>query len=435
MSISAKFIICTRSNSRRVPNKPHVKINGKPIIEHLIDRLIPITKPVYLAIPLEDEKDYLYLREKYKSDIKLYCAYADDPLKRMYHCAEAYGIKDVIRVTHDKIFIDADEVYSAIDCYHKRGLDYLYSSSMTSGTAFEIISKKVLRKASQQYSKVEHISYAVKSMTKNYMDIDFSKHKFDTRLLIDFPEDVTFMQTIFACLGNDVKRSQVYSFLNENTWANKINELPLVTVYTCSKDNETTVDDTIRSVYNQDINFKMEYILVDDFSTDKTPYLMSQAAAFWGAQYIRNDENIGLASSSNRALSRARGKYIIRLDADDYFSNKKSLQILVDEISNRDCDVIYPGFYDGSMNRIGDPMENHHPAGALFKTRALNHIKFTDKLRHFDGMDLYLRAKEQLKIGYYKKPLFFYRDNPKSLSRNSKYKKIREEIKQGLSIV
>lgn len=429
-SVNAKFVVCTRSKSSRVPNKPHVKINGKPIIEHLLDRLVVITTPVYIACPPEDVENFSYLKDIYGRSIQLFASHPDDPLKRMQQCAEENFIDHIIRVTHDKIFIDSSEVYEALDVYFKKGLDYLYSSSMTPGTAFEIMSYNSVKSASEKYENVEHISYAVKSVTENKLDYSFKKNFIDTRLLIDFSEDVSFMQSLFACVGNSCTREQVYDFIKSNSWINNINKLPLVTVYTCSKNNESTILDTFESVYNQTIK-NIEYLMVDDCSNDKTSYLMSWKSSLHSfAKYIRNDENIGLASSSNKALSMAKGKYIIRIDADDYFSNKEALMIMINEIEERDCDIIYPGFYDGSMHIVGDPKTNHHPAGALFKTRALNHIKFTDKLRHMDGLDLYIRAKDQLKIGYLKKPLFFYRKNPNSLSRNSAFKEERIEVKK-----
>lgn len=427
--MNTRFVICSRANSRRIPRKPFVKINGKPLIEHLLDRLVKIISPVYVAVPPADSSDYIYLQEKYDHKVEIFCDEADDPLARMFECAKSQKIDHVIRVSHDKIFIDPTDVFDALNAYMERGLDYLYSSTMTDGTAFEIMSKDLLSRATKEFKNVEHISYAAKAMTKNSMDFDFSHKLRPFRLLIDFPEDLTLMNTIFACLGNDCTRSQVYSFFEREPWLMQINDLPVVSVYTCAFNNQATILDTINSVKKQKAPFKFEYILVDDFSTDQTPLLMSKAASDedW-ITYIRNGENIGLASSSNLALSHARGKYIVRLDADDYFSEAWSLVELATEIQMRSLDVVYPGFYDGQRGVIGDPSEKHHPAGAIFRTRALNHVKFTDKLRHYDGLDLYLRAKEQLNIGYLKKPIFFYRHRPESLSRNPANQEEREEV-------
>lgn len=430
-----KFVVCTRKNSRRIPNKPFVKINGKPIIEHLIERLAPILSPVFLAIPKEDIQEYKYLLKKYGPDtIQIYMGHADDPLKRTSDCCAVNGIKNAIRVTHDKIFIDEKDVFEALSVYMQRGLGYLYSSSMVDGTGFEIIHEQVLKVASNQFKNVEHISYAVKAVAINQMDYEFNHNNRGLRLLIDFPEDLTFMQTVFAALGNQCSRSDLYNFLILNPWVSDINRLPLVTVYTCSFNNADSIETTMSSVANQISGQRnaIEYILVDDFSDDGTSLKMSKFShdsRNW-VKYFRNDENKGLAASSNIALSHARGKFIVRIDADDYFSSKQALEKMINEIQERNIDVIYPGFYDGSMNTVGNPRTQHHPAGAMFKTRALNHIKFTDKLRHYEGLDLFLRAREQLEIGYLMEPLFFYTHRQGSMSRTNleERKQIKENI-------
>lgn len=73
----------------------------------------------------------------------------------------------------------------------------------------------------------------------------------------------------------------------------------------------------VRSVVGQSFN-KSEYeiIVVDDCSTDNS----KQAVESWSShvRLILNEKNIGLARSCNRAIKTALGKYIIRLDADDY---------------------------------------------------------------------------------------------------------------------
>ena len=417
----AKFVVCSRKKSRRVPDKPFQKINGKPLIEHLLDRLVPISKPVYLAIPPDDVSAYSYLPEKYNFDVELFCGHADDPLKRMWECASANKIDHAIRVTHDKIFVRPEQVHAAVHAYMSRGLDYLYSSQFTPGTAFEIISQNALGVAKDAFEKVEHISYAIKATTQNVMDWRPQETADDARMLIDFPEDLDFMQVVMATMGNNTNYDDVMGLLNRFPWIKSLNKLPDITVYTCSLNNSGTVENCMDSVLTQKLpeGVTMEYVLVDDFSQDATTLKMAHAAATNdNVRYIRNNENLGLASSSNIALSHARGKYIVRLDADDYFSKKDALAKMYNEIeTTRDIDVLYPCFYDGSMHKIGDPKENHHPAGAMFQTRALNHIKFTDKLRHYDGLDLYLRAKEQLKIGYYLTPLFYYTHRKGSLSR------------------
>jgi len=404
-----------------VPGKALKKINGKPLLWHLIERLIPFKLPIILAIPHGEDDYFEATFAKYSQFISRFSGSEKDPLNRMVGAAAAYSLDHVVRVTHDKVFIDHNLFTSMYNEYMKRGLDYGYSSSLSPGTGFEIINFNTLCEASYAYKEVEHISYAIKAITKNSMDIPLrGAPTTSARFLVDFPEDVTFFQTLFACLGNNVGLLGAVEFCHNNPWVTKLNRLPKYTVYTCAYNAEATIAKTIQRVTLQTTFQDTEYILIDDFSNDRTSYIMAEAASTHpNIKYIRNDSNVGLASSSNKALSEARGKYICRIDADDYFARIDAVEDMAREIEGRNLDAVYPGFYDGAIGVVGDAKINNHVGGALFKTRALNHIKFTETLRNYDGYDLYLRAKTQLALGYLKAPYFFYTHNNKSMSKTN----------------
>jgi len=416
------IIICSRLSSRRVPGKALKEINGKPSLYHLLDRLIPSGIKIIVAIPLAEREQGIWDQfiYNYEDEIEIFYGSENDPLDRMNSAAHYYGVKHVIRITHDKIFVDTNDIFRMLDVYMKKALDYAYSSTLTPGTGFEIISAKALNQAAHQYKNVEHISYAIKTVTKNQFDVDFEdKLHENIRLLIDFPEDISLMNTVLGVLGNDCTQEEVFEFLDQD-WCSKINEMPLLTVYTCAYNAVKFISNCMGSVAAQDMYSKIEYLLIDDHSTDRTTALMSRfAAEHSNAKFIRNGKNIGLASSSNIALKEARGQYIMRLDADDYLMNRYSLEELINEINNREVDVVYPNNYFGDYGIIQRGHEHHHVGGAIFKTRAINHIKFTEALRNYEGLDFFERAKEVLKVGYLNKPTFFYRQHDNSMSKTN----------------
>jgi glycosyltransferase involved in cell wall biosynthesis len=77
----------------------------------------------------------------------------------------------------------------------------------------------------------------------------------------------------------------------------------------------------IRSLIGQtyDKN-EFEILIIDDCSTDGSQDILSAFSANRQVRVIYNDQNLGLAASCNKAIRDARGKYIIRVDADDYVS-------------------------------------------------------------------------------------------------------------------
>lgn len=427
------IIVCTRLDSKRVPNKPMQLINGKPVIAHLHDRLRRLNIPIIYAMPdstIEGDMAYYKCLRGLPGARRLWYGFDDDPLARMNDAAKAHELDIIIRITHDKIFIDDEALYLGLDQFRRHNLDYLYSSHLTPGTGFEIISARALELAAAAYKKVEHVSYAIRAVTENKLDMHFAR-KSGARLLIDYPEDVQLMNVLFGVLGNDCQLVDVLGFLNQlkNGWAREINRLPTVSVYTCALNAEKFIDKCMGSVSAQKGFREMEYILVDDHSTDATALKMARFASLYkNVKYIRNGSNLGLASSSNIALAAARGEYIVRMDADDWFSNPTAINTMIEAIEKFNADAVYPANYFGSMKSVQMPNEHHHIGGALFKTRAINHIKFTEGLRGYEGLDFFGRAQSQLKIAYVNKPLFFYTQRHDSMSKTNLAE--REELKR-----
>lgn len=415
------FIICSRLDSSRVPGKALAHINGKPLLAHLLERLRLTSIDVIMAVPTSDHLAIRHALSPYGGErCGWFVGHDNDPLARTYYAAKSYCVDNVIRVCHDKIFIDPDQVFRALDVFNRRALDYLYSSKFIDGTAFEIISTKALAEASAKHKEVEFIGYAVRSVTDNVFDMDFQSPVSDARLLLDYPDDLVFLETLLTACGNDCTISQALGWLEKNSWAKRINRLPRVTVYTCAHNADRFIERCMGSVAKQKLFREMEYIIVDDHSTDKTTQLVSRfCASFKNSRWIRNQTNLGLASSSNVALKAARGRYIMRLDADDYFPANSAVAEMVAEIEATGKDVIIPNNYFGDYGKIQYGRDAMHIGGSIFRTRAVNHVKFTEGLRGYEGLDFFTRAREMLDIGYLNKPIFFYTQRADSMSKTN----------------
>lgn len=413
------IVICSRINSSRIPRKALYQLNGIPLIEHLITRLNGFGIQVILAIPSSDKTNYKFLKQR--CSVRIITGSADDPLKRMYIASKKCKLDTIIRICHDKIFIDGNLLRDAIEYFKKENADYLYSTCFTDGSAFEILSFKCLEDATSKFKKVEHISYAAKSVAQKIVHYTPPElYHNNLRLLIDYPEDISLFETILSTIGNECTLDQAIAFLKQKEWSQKINKLPLITVYTCNFNMQAFIRKCMGSVAAQENFADIEYIIIDDFSSDKSVYYIARfATIFPNVQWFKNEKNLGLASSSNIALKHARGKYILRLDADDYFTAKSALTKLYKAIKQQNKDVIYPDYYFDQMDIVKRGNEYHHVGGALFSTKALNYIKFTEKLRGYDSLDIYLKAKDILNIGYLNEPMFLYRQHDRSLSKNN----------------
>lgn len=414
--LGTAIILCTRYKSSRLPGKPLRLVNGIPLVQHLINRLNQSKVPVILAYPEVEKNHFQELDGCYK-----FYGSENDPMARMLAAAKAYGVETIIRVTHDKVFVDAVLLKSAIAEFRKKKADYLFSSLFTEGTGFEIFKTSVLEHACKRFKDVEFISYAIKAVADSVVEFNVPvEFRSKARLLIDYPEDLLLIQLIFKALGNNAGLGNVLRFVADNLWVHKINELPLVTIYSCAYNAEAYVSEAILSIVKQNIFNAAEVILIDDCSTDKTLAKLLQWKAMNSKfKVISNPKNLGLAASSNIALSESRGRYVIRLDADDYFTDVKAIEKMIDRIRLDKSDAVYPSNYFGAKDVLQHGSVSHHIGGSLFCSKALNHLKFTERLRHFEGLDFFVRASKQLKISYLEEALFFYRQHEASLSKNN----------------
>lgn len=431
---SPGIVICSRVDSTRIPHKPLQKIHGQTILEHLITRLQKTGVPIFVAVPAEQVPSYKFLLDVYP-DVNLFGGECD-PLQRMDSVAKTFDLDAVVRVCHDKVFVDPAMLLDALHFFGQTKIDYLFSSSFTEGSGFEIISSAALDRAVKEFGQAEHISYAIKACTSNIVNYSFCKFpqlKSSYRLLIDYPRDITLISEIIAMNGRDCSLQDAIFTLDTNRHLQKINALPEVTIYTCAYNAEKYLNRCMGSVCALEEFGSYEYIIVDDGSTDSTYELATNfASRFSNVSVIRNEENLGLASSSNVALKNAKGRFIVRMDADDFFTSKNSIIYLLDKIRATQADVVYPANFYGDYDHIQFPQETHHIGGALFSTRAINSVKFTEGLRGFEGLDFFKRAKNVLHIAYLATPIFFYRQRPNSLSKTNleERRKLREEIEQ-----
>ncbi|WP_417880916.1 glycosyltransferase [Vibrio sp.] len=97
----------------------------------------------------------------------------------------------------------------------------------------------------------------------------------------------------------------------------------LVTVYIPTHNRVDLLKRAVESVLNQTYK-KIELIVVDDNSTDKTwDYLKSLQSTDKRVKVFKNSENKGACFSRNLAILQSSGYYITGLDDDDYFNKNR----------------------------------------------------------------------------------------------------------------
>jgi len=140
---------------------------------------------------------------------------------------------------------------------------------------------------------------------------------------------------------------------------------PLVSVIIPTYNRAYILFKAIESVLNQ--SFKdLELIVVDDGSTDETPYLVSKYPLI----YVRKPRR-GVAHARNVGISKARGEFIAFLDSDDIFVPDKIEKQLKFFEKNPSYKIVQTDeiWYKGSR-RI-NPKKIHQKAEGWFFDRAI----------------------------------------------------------------
>ena len=195
----------------------------------------------------------------------------------------------------------------------------------------------------------------------------------------------------------------------------------LISVIIPVLNQEKFIGRCLRSILQQtlDRNF-YEILVINDGSTDKTSY----ALELFGKEItvINNKKNIGLPASVNKGIKKSKGKYIIRLDSDDYV-NENFLNILFVYITSNQVDAVSCDYLIVDDNENVLKRENclRKPIGCgiLFKKKHLENIGLYDnKFLYHEDKELRLRFKKKYKISRLNIPLYRYRMHTSNMTKN-----------------
>ena len=195
----------------------------------------------------------------------------------------------------------------------------------------------------------------------------------------------------------------------------------LISVIIPVLNQEKFIGRCIRSILQQTLDRKFyEVLVINDGSTDKTQY----ALELFGKEInvINNKKNIGLPASVNKGIKKSKGKYIIRLDSDDYV-NENFLNILLVYINSNLTDAVGCDYLivDDKENVIKRENCQKKPiaCGILFHKKHLEKIGLYDsKFLYHEDKELRLRFKKKYKISRLNLPLYRYRMHKNNMTKN-----------------
>jgi len=208
---------------------------------------------------------------------------------------------------------------------------------------------------------------------------------------------------------------------------------PLVSVIITCFNLEEYIGRSINSCINQTMPDSMfEIIVVDDHSSDDSWGIIEQFGGL--IKHVRHEKNMGVAAASNTGIKMSGGKYIVRVDGDDYI-NRNFIHTMSEILEwNEDVGFVYCDqiLVDKEMTRKQEinTLDKllDHGAGVMFRRRYLDAVGLYDEdLRNREDYDLILRYIRNFNGYHLRLPYYRYFKRDGSLSSEVS---VRNELKE-----
>ena len=209
----------------------------------------------------------------------------------------------------------------------------------------------------------------------------------------------------------------------------------LVTIYIPCRNYGNFLTQSVESVFNQSYT-NWELVIINEASDDNTSEIAKGLCEREPKKttFIDNKKPLGLQKLANLVLSQANGKYMMRLDADDWLDENALLLLVTKLESSDDLGLVFGNYYytnqEGSVigvetsfeENVGASLSKIPPHGActLFRTRALKTVGgYSEDVNAQDGWDLWYKLSNRIGATSIRTPVFYYRQHSESLSKDN----------------
>ena len=235
-----------RMTSSRLPGKVLMEINGKPVLEILIDRLkrSKYINEIVIATTSNDADDRIEELGK-ELNVAVFRGSEDDVLGRVVGAVETLQGDIIVEITGDCPLMDPEVMDSVIEEYIENYLEYDYVTNIgyvenevreiPIGMDIRVFTFKDLKYISEitdDPEDREHVSLYFFRTGKNKYKLfniktpDKWKRNYSVRLALDTKEDFQFIEKIYTELNKINKEfglEDILNFLDENKELLKIN--------------------------------------------------------------------------------------------------------------------------------------------------------------------------------------------------------------------
>lgn len=206
----------------------------------------------------------------------------------------------------------------------------------------------------------------------------------------------------------------------------------MVSVIITTYNYDRYVERAIRSCMEQSLpKNKFEIIVVNDCSTDRTKDIL---ANYIDEVRVYNlEENVGLSAARNFGIKKARGQFVVFLDADDYIHGDmlRVQKLFLDENNKLDAVSVNYHLVDERGTHLEHVSAEDKPiaCGIMFRKDLLYDIGLYDEnFRAREEEDLRMRFLKKHSVYNIILPLYRYRMHGNNLTSNGEEMDRHEEM-------
>jgi len=233
MTTTAVFIPSRTSSARR-PGKALLEIGGKPVIEHLIDRVKTAKLPDFIVLcTTENLEDDVLVEIACRNGIRCFRGSEHDIPDRYLGAVLENGVDLVVEASGDNILCDPKYMDMVATLLRQTGADYIRCEGLPFGAAPVGIKGAALKRLNQLKEGADADTGWPRYFTESELfkvetlpAAAALRHP-EIRMSLDYPEDLEFFRTVFEKLyvpGKVFSLKETLSLLRDNPEIVAINQ-------------------------------------------------------------------------------------------------------------------------------------------------------------------------------------------------------------------
>jgi spore coat polysaccharide biosynthesis protein SpsF len=200
--------IPVRLRSTRLPEKALIRIKGKPVIQHLIERVKTAKTPELVVLcTTNNPEDSVFIDIARKCNVECFRGSEKDILRRYLDAAVQYKVEFIVNADGDDIFCDPYLIDKTVQSYLEKRASYLRWKDLPLGSSPLGIEVEALKKVCQIKDESDtETGWGMYFTETGLFDVrnlepeDEELRHPEIRMTLDYPEDLKFVREIFERL-------------------------------------------------------------------------------------------------------------------------------------------------------------------------------------------------------------------------------------------